>query len=71
MDSVEHDDRGDLTDEERRRLAEIRAELEDTSSFLDDLLGGWNHGGKLEYQSIEEVAKAVAEAKAAAASLPS
>jgi hypothetical protein len=62
--------RGDLTDEERARLNEVRAQLDDAASFLDDVLGGWNHGPKLEYQQVEEVAKAISAARDAAKQAP-
>jgi len=62
--------RGDLTDDERTRLSEVRGQLEDAASFLDEVLGGWNHGPKAEYQRVEEVAKAVAAAREAAQQAP-
>jgi hypothetical protein len=65
------DPRGDLTDEERSKLGRIRTQMEDASGFLDGVLGGWNHGGKEQYQRVDELAKAVTEARDAAGRLPS
>jgi ElaB/YqjD/DUF883 family membrane-anchored ribosome-binding protein len=62
--------RGDLTDDERARLNEVRAQLDDAASFLDEVLRGWNHGAKQDYQQVEEVAKAVAAARDAAKQAP-
>jgi len=58
--------RGDLSEQERAELERIRAQMEDTSTYLDGLLRGWNHGSKEEYRRMEEVAKAVATARDAA-----
>lgn len=70
MESSGQDARGELTEEERSQLGQIRGQLDDAGGFLDGVLRGWNHGAKTEYQHVEELAKAVSEAQAAAGQTP-
>jgi DNA-binding PadR family transcriptional regulator len=55
-----------LTDEQRAELKEVHKQMQQASSFLNDLVQAWNHAGVQEYQDLEETARAAESARDAA-----
>jgi hypothetical protein len=51
-----------LTEEQRSELKRISTQLDESASFLNELLGGWNHGGVTEYDNLQEAAQAAERA---------